>query len=197
MDIPDPLSVAPEAQRRLSVAEYHRMVDAGVFAEGERVELLAGVLVAMSPQSRLHALLIQRLTSLLVRGVGEHLAVRVQLPLTLSKDSEPEPDFAVVPAEETGSGENHPGHALLVVEVAVGSARVDRQVKSALYAAAGIAEYWLVDARARSVEVLRQPDVATRRYRTLTTSSGDEAFAPAAAPGLELTADLLFRGVSG
>jgi hypothetical protein len=85
-----------ERQRRITVDEYHRMIEAGIRGEDEHVQLVAGTLVAMTPQGSRHAVVIQRLTAALVRAVGDDLAVRPQLPLTLLDNSEPEPDLAVV-----------------------------------------------------------------------------------------------------
>ncbi len=127
-----------ERQRRITLDEYHRMAEAGILGEDEHVELIDGMLVAMTPQGRAHARVIQRLTRLLVRALGDDLEVLPQLPLTLPDDSEPEPDLAVVRAEDAQSGEHHPRTALLVVEVAGDSLRLDRGSKAALYARAGI-----------------------------------------------------------
>jgi Uma2 family endonuclease len=131
-----------ERQRRIAVGEYHRMIEAGILGEDEHVQLIAGTLVAMTPQGSRHAVVIQRLTAALVRAVGGDLAVRPQLPLTLLEDSEPEPDLAVVRAADAPFDGPHPRGALLVVEVAGDSLRLDRESKATLYARAGIPEYW-------------------------------------------------------
>lgn len=122
-----------ERQRRITLDEYHRIVEAGILGEDEHVELIDGMLVAMTPQGRAHARVIQRLTRLLVRTLGDDLEVLPQLPLTLPDDSEPEPDLAVVRAEDAQSGEHHPRTALLVIEVAGDSLRLDRGSKAALF----------------------------------------------------------------
>ena len=83
--------------RPFSVADYHRMIDAGIFDEDERVELLEGVIVQMSPQKDPHQFTIEFLTHSLVGQVGDRFRVRVQLPLVLGDQSQPEPDFAIVP----------------------------------------------------------------------------------------------------
>src|SRR4051794_9838863 len=115
-----------ERLRPVTVAEYHQMIDAGVFREGEHLELIHGLIVARSPQSGPHARIIQRLTGMLVRGLGETYDVRVQLPLTL-EDSEPEPDFSIVRQGEGGCGSDHPSTALLVIEVGRSTLRLDRR----------------------------------------------------------------------
>ncbi len=159
---------------RISLAMYRRMIDSGVLNENDRVELLHGTLVAKEPQSFPHADTIQRLTGLLVRGVGEEFDVRVQLPLTLIDDSEPEPDFAVVHRGGRGMGRCHPSLPLWVVEVAKTSARFDRTVKAALYARSGIPEYWVIDVDRGRVHVMREPQPDQGRY------AFDEVFGPAA-----------------
>src|SRR5262249_48592001 len=94
---------------------------------------------------------------LFVRALGEEYTVRPQGPLTFA-ESEPEPDLAIVRAADAASVDVHPSTALLVIEVAGTSARHDRDVKSRIYAKAGIPEYWVVVVDRRSVEIFREPD---------------------------------------
>lgn len=179
-------------QRRLTIEEYHRMIDAGIFDEDDHSELLHGVLVARSPQGGPHARIIQRLTGLFVRGLGEAYDVRVQLPLTLKDDSEPEPDFSIVPHGEVGEGANHPDTALLIIEVSRLSLRFDRTVKAPLYARSGVPELWLIDVNGRKVEVLREPDAETGKYRVKRTVGPDDTLSPGAFPNLRVSGrDLL------
>lgn len=185
METADPLVIIQQSQRRLTVDEYHRMIDAGIFDEDDKVELLAGVLVEMTPQSGRHAYAIQILTGLLVRGVGPGFDVRVQLPLTVSDASEPEPDFAVVPAG-TGAADAHPTTALLVVEVSRASLARDRAVKAPLYARAGVNEYWIVNLDAAEVEVFRDPDSGAGRYRASHTVDREGELNAVALPGVRV-----------
>lgn len=122
--------------------------------DDERTELLHGTLVETSPNNPPHASPIQALNMLLVALAGRAI-VRVQLPLVAADESEPEPDIAVVPTGDYRRG--HPRKAQLVIEVAVVSVTQDRQVEAPLYAASRFPEYWLVDVRARRVEVYRAP----------------------------------------
>lgn len=179
-------------QRRITVDEYHRMIAAGILGEDEHVQLIAGTLVAMTPQGGPHARVIQRLNRLLVRAVGDELVVRPQLPLTLVDDSEPEPDLAVVRAQDAESGERHPRTALLVVEVAGESLPLDRQAKAVLYARAGIPEYWIVNLGESTVEVRREPDPASGTYRTRTVARGGETLIAGTVPGLAVAVADLF-----
>jgi Uma2 family endonuclease len=145
-----------ESPRRLSVEEYHRMIAAGILDEDERLELLEGVIVAMSPQDEPHAWPIQRLTRILTRALGDEYDVRVQLPLTLGRSNEPEPDLAVVHAGPRTRG-RHPRTALLVIEVAKDSLRKDRTLKAALNARFRVPEYWVVNIEGEAIEVFTEP----------------------------------------
>jgi Uma2 family endonuclease len=136
---------------RLDLETYNRMVASGAL-EGEPIELLEGLLVEMSPQKAEHATLIEELT----RHFGTARArLRVQLPLEVPPDSAPEPDLALV-AERPPRG-HHPRTALLVIEVAVSSHKVDRGAKAKLYARAGVPQYWVINVPGRCVEVRTDP----------------------------------------
>jgi Uma2 family endonuclease len=176
-----------ERLRPLRRGEYDRLVALGCF-EDERLELLHGMLVAMSPQSALHAEVIHRIARLLWAALADRAVVRLQTPLAVSEDSEPEPDVAVVPPGDYSAA--HPDRALLVVEVADSSIRTDRLVKSGLYAEAGIPEYWLVDLDERVVEVSRDP--AGGRYGSSQRVGREETLRPLALGDVELhVADFL------
>lgn len=178
-------SIAREWYRPVRVAEYHRMIDAGVFDEDDRLELLEGVIVTMSPQGARHARVIRYLTRALVLAVDDRHVVCPQLPLTVSEYGEPEPDVAVIPAAED-SAEHHPRAAVLVVEVASDSLTKDRQVKATLYARAGVPEYIVVNLVDDALEIHRAPDAAAGRYRTLVTASRGERIQLESLPGVEL-----------
>jgi Uma2 family endonuclease len=168
-------SLTDISPRPFSVAEYHRMVDAGILTEDDRVELLEGVIVLIRPQKDPHALAIVVLTETLVLQVKGRFRVRPKLPLTLGDRSEPEPDLAVVPLPEPGSPALNRRAALLVIEVAGDSLRKDRLAKSRIYARAAIPEYWIVNLEERCIEVSRDPDAEAGMYRTSTKASpGDE-----------------------
>ena len=118
------------------------MVELGLF-ENERVELVYGVVVEMSPKGARHDAVIQRLTKLAVLALGNRAGVRVQSAFAASDGSEPEPDVAVVPRGDYDDG--HPTRAYLLIEVADSSLTYDREVKSKLYAECGVPEYWIVN----------------------------------------------------
>jgi Uma2 family endonuclease len=179
--------IAPERLRRLSRAEYDRMVALGMFDQ-ERVELLYGMLVSMGPQGTRHAEVTSTLLEKLLRRLGDRARVRAHSPLALGGDSEPEPDVAVVPLGDYARA--HPTTAHLVIEVADSSRDTDRRVKAPLYAGAGIPEYWLVDLVDDAVEVFRQP--GPDGYRQVTRHGRGDMIAPEAFPDVQVAvADLL------
>jgi len=146
--------------RRLTLDEYHRLIELGIFHEDERVELIEGVLHQMSPEGSRHAECVDRLTEFFYAARKDRYRIRIQHPLTIpNSHSEPEPDLALVVPREDGYADRHPQpeEVLLVVEVADTSVEEDRLVKAPLYATAGIAELWIVNLRERQVEVYRQP----------------------------------------
>lgn len=172
--------------------EYHRMIEARILGEDEHVQLISGMLVAMTPQGRPHARVVQRLTRLFVRAVGDDLEVLTQLPLTLLDESEPEPDLAVVRTEDAQSLEHHPRTAVLVIEVAGDSLRLDRQSKATLYGRAGIPEYWIANLAEATVEVHRDPDRATGTYRTKTVIRSGETLVATGVPNVRIEVAALF-----
>jgi Uma2 family endonuclease len=172
---------------RLDADRYSRIVESGAL-DGQRVELIDGIILRMSPHSPEHSLVIRRLTRHFARAAGD---VLVQLPLQVAADSVPEPDLAVV--DELPSADHHPGSALLVVEVAHTSHAIDRGRKAELHAAAGIPTYWLVDIPARAVEVRTDPGPAG--YRTLRTLEPGDVL-PSPCQGIaELAVDELLEGI--
>ena len=172
--------------RPLKRVEYDRLVDAGVF-DGERIELLAGVLVTMSPQGAPHSWIVSELTRLLVPALTGRAQVRVQLPFALSEDSEPEPDLALVPDQSWRLV--HPDRAFLVVEVSRTTLRIDR-AKADLYAQGSVPEYWLVDVEAECLQVYSQP--VNGRYGSLVTHHRDAVVSPAAFPDVKIPVAGLF-----
>lgn len=177
----DPRQIAPERVRPITRAELGRMVGIGMF-EGERIELLEGVLVDMSPQRTAHAAAIRRLTELLLPPLVGRAYVRVQLPYAASQLSEPEPDVAVVPPID--DEREHPESALLVIEVADSSLEKDLGYKARLYARSRVDEYWVVDAIARRIVVHRDPEADG--WRTVTSHDRGDTIAPARFPEVRI-----------
>ncbi|MCC7534572.1 MAG: Uma2 family endonuclease [Deltaproteobacteria bacterium] len=140
--------------RRLRRTDYDRLIESGAF-DHERVELVRGVIVEMAPHGPIHAALIQRLSHLLLPPLLSRALVRVQLPLLGPDESEPEPDLAVVPLGDYLGA--HPSAAHCVIEVADTTLAYDRETKGPLYAAMGVAEYWIVNVRGDRIDVYREP----------------------------------------
>ena len=174
----------PVPRRLFTVDEYYRMAEAGIFKPGERVELLDGEIVPMNPIGSSHAWCVKRLTDIFVSGLGNRFILSIQDPIHLDEHAEPEPDVAIV--RRIAPQDRHPGPAdtLLVVEVADSSIRVDRGRKRAMYARAGIPEYWIVDLAADRIEVYRQP--GKRGYRSTALLARGDTVSPLCAPDLNV-----------
>jgi Uma2 family endonuclease len=189
---------APAPSPRLwTREEYYKMAEAGVFRPDERVELIGGRIVTMSPQNSPHFTAIRLVEDTLRTILGTGYDVRVQGPLDLSPSSQPEPDIAVVRGNVRDYASAHPTTALLVVEVSESSLRFDRGEKASLYASADIPEYWIVNLLDRCLEVYRDPVPMTGQpygygYRTCTHYFVADVVVPLAAPqGTIKVADLL------
>jgi Uma2 family endonuclease len=179
----------------MTVERYLGLVEEGVLSEDDRVELLEGVIVAMTPSNPPHDTGVTRATHALFRAVAERAVVRTRCSLVLGRYSLPEPDVAVVSGSVDDYETRHPETALLVVEVSDSSLQQDRLTKSAIYAAAGIPEYWIVNLRRSVLEVMRDPDRARARYREVRTLGAGERIELAALPGAAVAvADLLPSG---
>ena len=184
-----PAPADPAAPGRYTVERYLRLVGQGVLAPEDRVELLEGVVVAMSPRNPLHDAAVSLADRALMAAVGGRAAVRCQLSLVIAPHSVPEPDVAVVPGHEGDYARAHPGSALLVVEVADSTLAQDRITKAAVYASAGIPEYWLVNLRDDRIEVFREPDAAAARYGVASVAGRGERLDLVALPGASVLAD--------
>jgi Uma2 family endonuclease len=186
------MSVAEPALRRWTVAEYHQAAAAGIFDPEERLELVNGEIYRMRPQKGPHAtgsgLAEEALRAILPAG---H-TLRIQKPLTLGQDGEPEPDIAIVRGSVRDFARQHPTTAALVVEVADSSLSFDRAEKAKQYARAAIPDYWVLNLPERVLEVYRDPDPGNGLYRQITHYSENESVSPLAAPAAAiLVRDLL------
>jgi Uma2 family endonuclease len=184
-------ALQPERPRPLRRVEYDRLVDLGVF-DDERVELLHGVLVTMSPQGDYHATITAELARLFTLelsrlGVIDRYTIRSHSPYAASEYSEPEPDVAVVARQQIGDA--HPQAAHLLVEVSESSLRKDRRIKTGIYADAGVPEYWIIDVDGAAIEVYTDP--AAGAYRTMRRVGRDAVLRPVDLPGVEIAASAL------
>ena len=183
--------------RRWTRVEYDRLIDKGVFQPDERLELLAGHLVVREPQGDPQILAIERLNEVLRGAFGPEWRVRIQLPIALDDESEPEPDVSVAAGRPLETTEAKPSRLALVVEVADTSLVFDRGHKGSLYARARMREYWVVNLVDRVLEVYRDPapDASAPYgwgYRVALTLGPDDHVTPLAAPSAHiLVADFL------
>ena len=186
----------PLMPRRWKRAEYDRLVELGLF-EGEPLELIGGQLVVAEPQQPYHASSIGAVDVALRAVLPPGWTVRIQAPVSLDDESEPEPDLAVVPGRPADYRDAHPARPALVVEVAESSVGFDRVYKGSLYARAHVADYWLVNLVDRVVEIYRDPgpDAGAPygwRYRSVMTLAPPAVAALLAFPGAQVSVgDLL------
>ena len=136
--------------------EYYKMAELGFF-HGERVELIEGEIVEISPMNKPHAVAISLSNSVLREIFKEEFDVRSQLPMSFSKISEPEPDIAVVKGEIRDFIKSHPKTAELIIEVSDTTLSYDRNQKASLYAKNKIKDYWVLNLKDRRLEVYRRP----------------------------------------
>ena len=182
------MAVEP-ALRQWTVAEYDRMIAAGILAEDDRVELIEGRIIEMSPIGSRHAACVKRLSELLRDEVGKAANVGVQDPIHLSDYSEPEPDLSLLRRRADFYADSHPTPAdvLLLIEVADSSLMFDREKKLPLYATAGIPELWIVDLVSDNVTVYAEPTYEAFAVERQFTRG--QIIVSAAIPNLQLTVD--------
>jgi len=175
------VSPDPQAQtHRWTRRQYEQMVEAHVLTAEDRVELLNGRIVPMSPQNSRHATAVTLCHQALSEMGPEDHFVRTQAPLALGPHSEPEPDVALVPGTPADYWTQHPDRAALIVEVSDASLEKDRSDKRRLYARHGVPEYWILNLQAGHIEVYRHP--SDDDYETKTTHPRNDSVATAARP---------------
>lgn len=168
--------------RLFSREDYYRLAEQGILTPDERTELIYGrIIERMSPMGRPHSICMIKTADALEAAFGEGCAVEQQMSLQLGNGLEPLPDVMVLPGRsEDYADAPLASDVLLLVEVSDTTLRYDRGTKAAMYAADAIPDYWLVNLRARTLEVRRQPE--NGEYLNLNIYREDEAVAPLAAP---------------
>lgn len=179
-------------RRRFTRAEYYRMAEVGILRKHDRVELIRGEIVELSPIGRRHKAFVINLAQLLIVRLTGRALVSVHSGLVLADDTEPEPDVTVLRRREVSykDREAHTEDVLLVIEVADTSLAYDRSTKLRLYAEAGIPEYWVVDCNAEAVEVHRGP--GPDGYRDSSRVAGVATLRLRGFPDVELTTTEIF-----
>lgn len=176
-------------RRRFTASEYHQMAEAGILTEDDRIELIDGEIIEMSPIGSWHASEVDRLTELFVHGFSDRALIRIQNPIRLSEYTEPQPDVTLLHrrADYYAAHAPAPEDIFLVVEIADTSLAYDRQVKMRLYAQSSIAEYWVIDLKAETVTVHREP--GPDGYGITQVVRRGEQIAPTAFPDRPVTVD--------
>lgn len=179
----------PLPRRPFTTAEYHRLIEAGILTEDDRVELIDGEIIQMTPIGPRHAACVDRLAEFLTGRIKKLAIVRVQNPIELSEYSEPQPDIALIKRRTDFYSQSHPvpEDVLVAVEVADTTVETDRKVKLPAYARAGIAEAWLVDLYSDRIEVHSRP--AGGVYQEVRIVLRGQRVVSATVPQLKLKAD--------
>ena len=155
---------------QINVDQYHAMIDAGTLGPADKVELLYGKILPMSPVGRFHAASVARISKLFFRNFSDRYSCRAQDPISILPVSEPEPDFVVAKFDEEDYVDGHPTprDILLLIEVSDSTLDKDRKYKLPLYASSGIQEYWIVNLVDRQIELYSKPsEVGTYGTKTI------------------------------
>lgn len=176
-------------RRKFTVSQYHQMVDAGILNENDRVELIRGEIVEMTPIGRRHAACVARIVKLLTILLQERAIVWPQNPIELDDNSEPQPDIALLqPRQDFYESEKPQSQdIILLVEVADTTVESDRNVKIPLYAENGIVEVWLVDINAECVEVYRE--ITSNGYQNIQSFQRGQNLSIQAFQDINITVD--------
>jgi len=181
-------------RKRFTADDYQRMGTAGILSEDDRVELIDGEIVAMTPIGPRHNAAVNRANRAMMAAVDDKAIVQVQGSVRLDLYHEPQPDLVLLRPRADDYASQLPGPAdiLLIVEVADSSSEYDREVKSRVYARARIEEYWLADLTANAVFVYSQPEADT--YRGIARFERGQSIAPQALPESIVPVEMLLAG---
>lgn len=185
------LTMTATKNRLWTVDEYHRMIEVGILAPDNKVELIEGRIIEVSPQRPPHAATTQRIDRYLQNLLRGQAGIRVQLPITLLT-SEPEPDIAVVLIDPDEYADHHPNPSeiLLLIEVSYSTLKFDREEKAPAYARANIADYWILDIVERQTYICRNPNQSG--YQSEIILNTDATVKPLAFPNVEIPLSELF-----
>ena len=147
------------ARKKFTIDEYHRLIDWGFFAGNESVELIRGEIIQMSPKRTPHSVCNSLLWRTLYDLIGNQAEIRVQEPIFIDSNSEPEPDVVIAVKQDDNYLSSHPTpqDILLVIEISDSTLKYDQETKLSLYAEAGINNYWIFNLGDRHLEVYHQP----------------------------------------
>lgn len=174
--------------RKFTISEYHQMAEKGIFLEDDKIELIKGEIIQMSPIGSRHAAYVRRLTQLFSQKLGQKALISVQNPIDLGDDiSEPQPDLAILSYQDDFylNGHPQPQDILLLIEIADSSLIYDQEVKAPLYATARITELWLVNLIEQRLEIYRQP--TANGYQETNYYRSNDSISSLAFPDISLT----------
>lgn len=156
-------------RKKFTVGQYHQMIESGILTDRDHVELIQGEIIEMSPVGRHHAACVDRLTELLVLKLFRKALIRVQSPILLSDNSEPQPDLSILQRREDfyNAGHPTPNNIFALVEVSDSTIEFDRDVKVPIYAQEQIPEIWLVNLNNTQIERYCQPIDDTYQQRQI------------------------------
>jgi Uma2 family endonuclease len=184
------------ARKLFTVDDYYRMAEVGIIKDTDRVELIEGEIIEMSPIGDRHMLAVNRATMIFARGVGDRAVVSVQNPASMDKYNEPQPDVVLIRPREDfyGKGKPAPKDVLLMIEVADTTLYKDRKVKLPVYARNGIREVWIVDIPGDVIHIFRRPENGS--YTFTEARSRGQMIAPDAFADFQIPVENLL-GASG
>ncbi|AVZ31193.1 Uma2 family endonuclease [Nodularia spumigena CS-584] len=174
-------------RRKFTVQQYHQMLESGILREDDRVELIRGEIIEMSPIGTKHAACVKCLNKLLYSKLGDRVLIAIQDPIILTNKSEPQPDVALLKPRDDFYETAHPQpqDIFLLIEVADSTVMYDREEKIPLYAEAKIMEVWLIDINAQIVEVYQQPTAAG--YQVMQKFTCGQSLSITAFPDVNIT----------
>ena len=177
------------ARKRFTVDDYYKMAEAGILTPTDRVELIEGEIVEMSPIGDRHGMAVNRATMVFARGLGDQVVVAVQNPVRVNRYNEPQPDVVLIRPREGFYGTRHPRpeDVILLIEVSDTTLPFDRKVKVPIYARNGIPEVWIVDLQNDGIHVYREPKGET--YKLVESHSRSESVSPQAFPAFVIKVD--------
>ncbi|MDF5738233.1 MULTISPECIES: Uma2 family endonuclease [unclassified Nostoc] len=179
-------------RRKFTVEQYHKMVDSGILTEDDRVELIRGEIIEMSPIGTKHAACVKRLNKLLSQKLWDRVLIAIQDPVELNDNSEPQPDVALLKPRDDFYATAHPQpqDIFLLIEVSDSTVMYDREEKIPLYAQANIIEVWLVDINEQIVEVYQQPTAAG--YQLMQKFTSGQTLSIPGFSGVNITVNEIF-----
>lgn len=175
------------ARKLFTVEDYHRMGEAGILHEDDRVELIEGEIVEMTPIGTRHASSVRKLNQLLSKQVGDEFFVDVQNPISLDERNEPQPDLMIIRARDYRESLPTPEDALLLIEVSDTTLAYDKDVKLPLYARSGVWEVWIVDIGGETIE--RHTEPSGEIYRHTEKARRGEKLESVALPSMAISVD--------